>query len=125
MTDDPFLRLHHLQLAIPRGGEPASRDYWVGLLGLTEVAKPAAMAARGGCWFRSDNGDFEVHMGVEEPFVPARKAHPAMIVDDVDDVATRLLEAGHDVRWSQEIPGTRRFHTDDPFGNRLEIIAVG
>jgi len=78
------------------------------------------LAVRGGCWFRP--GDLEMHMGIEEPFVPARKAHPALLATDLDALAARLTEAGGEVRWSQEVPGTKRFHTDDPFGNRLEFI---
>jgi hypothetical protein len=67
-------------------------------------------------------GDVQVHVGVEATHVPARKAHPAFVVDDVDACAACLDAAGHAVRWSDEVPGVRRFHVDDPFGNRLEII---
>jgi hypothetical protein len=80
-----------------------------------------------GAWFRAGDGAGapEIHVGVEDPFVPARKAHPALIVSDLDALAARLTEAALPVRWSQEIPGTTRFHTDDPFGNRLEFIDAG
>ena len=116
-------RLDHVQLAMPSGpeAEAAAEAYYAGLLGLTRVPKPPALAVRGGCWFAA--GDVQVHLGVEEPFAPARKAHPAFVVDDLDALAADLAAAGHDVRWSDELPDTRRFHTDDPFGNRLELIA--
>ncbi|HNQ06933.1 MAG TPA: VOC family protein [Tetrasphaera sp.] len=120
MTSFRITRLQHVQLAIPPGGEQASRSFWVDALGFIEVPKPPMLAVRGGCWFRL--GDLEMHMGIEEPFVPARKAHPALLATDLDALAARLTEAGGEVRWSQEVPGTKRFHTDDPFGNRLEFI---
>ncbi|MBK6886205.1 MAG: glyoxalase [Tetrasphaera sp.] len=127
MTSFAIRVIDHVQLAIPPSGEAAARDFWVGLLGFTELPKPPLLAARGGCWFRAGDGAGapEIHVGVEDPFVPARKAHPALIVSDLDALAARLTEAGLPVRWSQEIPGTTRFHTDDPFGNRLEFIDAG
>ena len=115
-----FRRIEHVQLAIPPGGEPAAEAYWCGVLGFTRLPKPATMAARGGAWFAS--GVVQVHVGVEDPFVPARKAHPAFMVDSIDVVAAAIADAGYPVRVSDEVPGTRRFHTDDPFGNRLEIV---
>ena len=102
---------------MPAGGEQRARDFYAGVLGLTETAKPAVMAARGGCWF--ERGGVRVHLGVEDDFRPARKAHPAFLVNGLDE-----LLVAHDLapRWSTEIPGTRRCHVDDPFGNRLELI---
>lgn len=88
---------------------------------MSELPKPPELAARGGCWFASASGA-EVHVGVEEPFAPARKAHPGLTVIGLDDLAATLGEHGIDARWSQEIPGVRRFHADDPFGNRIEFI---
>lgn len=114
------MRLHHVQVSCPRGGEESARKFYAEVLGLTEVAKPPALAARGGVWFR-DPG-VEVHVGVEEPFVPARKAHPAFLVDDVNAVATRLAAAGHDVVWDENFPAYRRFHTHDGAGNRVEVL---
>ena len=113
-------RLQHVQLAIPVGGEDQSRSYWVDLLGFEEVAKPPLLAVRGGCWFR--HPELEMHMGAEQDFIPARKAHPALLVANLDTLADTLAGAGFSVRWSDEVPGTRRFHTDDTFGNRLEFI---
>lgn len=117
------MRLHHVQLAIPAGGEDRARAFWSDLLGLDEVAKPPALAARGGCWFRS--GDLELHLGVEEPFAPARKAHPGILVDDLDDLddlVDRLAAAGVEARSDDLFPAHRRVYVDDPFGNRLEFL---
>jgi len=116
------LGLDHVQLACPAGSEDALRSFYVGLLGMTEVPKPPALAARGGAWFRA--GSAEVHLGVEEPFRPALKAHPGLVVDDVDALARRLSDAGHDVRWDDAVPARRRFHTDDTVGNRVELLAA-
>jgi catechol 2,3-dioxygenase-like lactoylglutathione lyase family enzyme len=110
----------HVQLAMPRGREEAARSFYAGLLAMTELAKPPVLAARGGCWFAS--GPAVLHLGVEEPFAPARKAHPALLTSDLDGLAAVLTEAGYDcVRADGEIPGVRRFHTHDPFGNRVEF----
>ena len=120
MTGFQIQQVQHVQLAIPVGGEERARDYWVRVLGFDEVPKPPLLAARGGCWFRGTQ--VEMHMGIEEPFVPARKAHPAILVLGLDALAEHLSQTGAQVRWSAEVPGTRRFHTDDPIGNRLEFI---
>jgi catechol 2,3-dioxygenase-like lactoylglutathione lyase family enzyme len=112
--------LHHVQLAVPAGSEPALREFYGGVLGMTEVAKPAALAARGGAWFRS--GTVELHLGVAADFRPARKAHPALLVDDLTALATRLAGAGQDVRWDDLLPGYRRCYVSDPCGNRLELL---
>jgi catechol 2,3-dioxygenase-like lactoylglutathione lyase family enzyme len=111
--------LDHVQVAIPAGGEPDARRFYGALLGLTEVPKPPALAVRGGCWFTG--GSATLHLGVEEPFAPARKAHPAFLVDDIDALSAGLSGAGHECTWSDEIAGVRRFHTFDPFGNRTEF----
>jgi catechol 2,3-dioxygenase-like lactoylglutathione lyase family enzyme len=118
----PFtlLPIHHVQLAIPPGGEQKCRGFWGAVLGMTELAKPPALAARGGCWFRG--GSLEVHLGVEEPFTPARKAHPGLLVTGLHDLAAALDAAGHPVTWDDEFPGHDRFYSADPFGNRLEFL---
>jgi catechol 2,3-dioxygenase-like lactoylglutathione lyase family enzyme len=115
-----ILALDHVQVAIPAGGEDVARAFYASLLGMTEVVKPAALAARGGCWFSA--GSAVLHLGVEEPFAPARKAHPAFLVAELELLGDRLAGAGYDcVRADAEIPGVRRFHTFDPFGNRIEF----
>ncbi|WP_238430775.1 VOC family protein [Frankia nepalensis] len=113
--------MHHLQLAIPPETEDACRAFWVGLLGLTEVPKPAPLAARGGAWFRG--AGIEIHVGVTADFVPATKAHPAVLVDDPDALAARLTAAGTAVTWAHDFPGHRHFYVADPVGNRIEFIA--
>jgi catechol 2,3-dioxygenase-like lactoylglutathione lyase family enzyme len=119
-ADYGLRRLHHVQVSMPPGGEERSRAFWEGLLGLTEVAKPPELAARGGCWFR--RGDLELHVGVEQEFRPARKAHPALLVAGLPVLAERLEAAGVRVTWDGAFPGHDRFYADDPFGNRVEFL---
>jgi catechol 2,3-dioxygenase-like lactoylglutathione lyase family enzyme len=111
--------IDHVQVAAPPGCEGAARAFYGVLLGLDEVAKPAELAARGGCWFRV--GGQELHVGVEESFAPARKAHPGFVVDDLAGLCARLEAAGVEVRGDGSLPGVHRVHVDDPFGNRLEL----
>ncbi|MCW2774085.1 MAG: Glyoxalase-like domain protein [Nocardioides sp.] len=120
------MRLHHVQVACPAGGEDLARRFYRDGLGMTEVEKPADLKARGGAWFRS--GAAEIHLGVEDPFAPARKAHPALVLDDVAElevVAARLVDLGFEVDWSQRhtFPGHERLHTFDGHGNRVEVLA--
>lgn len=117
---DNLVGLHHVQLAVPSGSEARCRAFWGGVLGMAEVAKAPALAARGGCWFRT--GDLEVHLGVEEPFAPAAKAHPGILVRDVRALAARLEAAGTAVTWDGDFPGHDRCYAADPFGNRLEFL---
>jgi catechol 2,3-dioxygenase-like lactoylglutathione lyase family enzyme len=116
------MRLHHVQVSCPPGGEDVARAFYSGGLGLDEVAKPPALAARGGVWFRSPGGA-EIHVGVEQEFRPARKAHPALHVDDIAAAAARLAAAGYPVTWDDLFPGHRRFYTADGHGNRVEILS--
>jgi catechol 2,3-dioxygenase-like lactoylglutathione lyase family enzyme len=113
--------IDHVQLAAPKGCEAEARAFYGALLGLEELPKPEALAARGGCWFRA--GAQELHVGVEEPFAAARKAHPGLVVADLDALAERLGAAGVAVAYDDAIAGTKRFHAADPFGNRLEFRA--
>lgn len=120
------MRLHHVQVACPIGGEDAARRFYAEGLGLAEVAKPADLAARGGAWFRRDG--VEIHVGVEDPFAPARKAHPALLLDDVaalEALALRLRPLGFDVDWRERhtFEGYERFHTRDAHGNRVEVLS--
>jgi len=115
-----FDRLHHVQLAMPPGEEQAARAFFGDVLGMMEVQKPPALAARGGAWFRA--GGVELHLGVEADFRAARKAHPGILVQDLDGVVDRLRDAGQDVTWDDEFPGFRRVYAYDPFGNRLEFL---
>ncbi len=112
--------IHHVQLACPAGSEDVLRGFYGGVLGFEEVAKPPVLAARGGCWFRGQG--IELHLGVEQDFRPARKAHPGLLVPDLDGWAERLREAGAPVQYDENFPGMRRFHSEDPHGNRLEFL---
>ncbi|MCP1169100.1 VOC family protein [Limimaricola litoreus] len=114
-----ILDLHHVQLAMPKGGESRARDFYGEVLGMAEAAKPEALAGRGGVWFETRAIRF--HLGVEEPFAPARKAHPAFRVADLDAMRLRLAARGIEARVDIDLPGLRRLYVDDPFGNRIEI----
>lgn len=118
-----FVCIDHVQLAMPPGQEARAVAFYRDVLGMELVPKPEPLASRGGAWFRA--GSVAVHLGVEQDFRPARKAHPGLVVKGIEDVAAALEAAGHAVRWSDELPEVRRFHTDDPFGNRIEIIDGG
>ena len=115
-----FDHLHHTQLAMPSGEEDRARAFYVDALGMAEIAKPPVLAARGGAWFRA--GGVELHLGVEPDFRPARKAHPGILVTDLDELGRRLVDAGVEPDWGGEFPGHRRFYAADPFGNRLEFL---
>ncbi|MGR3465987.1 VOC family protein [Limimaricola sp.] len=114
-----ILDLHHIQIAMPEGGEDAARDFYGRVLGLTEVAKPEAIAGRGGVWFEGRR--LRLHLDVETPFAPARKAHPAFRVADLAAVRFHFEGAGIEARPDIDLPGLRRLYVSDPFGNRIEI----
>ena len=114
-----IIGIDHVQVAAPPGCEAAARAFYGGLLGLEELPKPEPLRARGGCWFHA--GAQELHVGVEEPFAPARKAHPGLVVRGLDALADRLRESGVEVSFDDSIPNVRRMHVADPFGNRLEL----
>ncbi|WP_205323842.1 VOC family protein [Glycomyces sp. YM15] len=119
--DSPFgYGVHHVQLAIRPAGEDAARAFYVGVLAMTEVEKPPELAKRGGLWLRTDA--LELHLGVEAGHVPSAKAHPGILVADLDALAARLEAAGHRVEWDADFIGYRRCYTRDPFGNRLEFL---
>lgn len=113
--------VHHVQLAMPIGGEDTARSFYEGVLGLPEVPKPPDMAARGGCWF--ERGDVRLHLGVEADFRPARKAHPALLVDDLPSLVDRLRDAGAPLTAGDPLDDfSHRWFVDDPFGNRIELL---
>ena len=115
-----FAAIDHVQVAIPAGGEQECRAFWGELLGLSEVPKPPVLAARGGCWFQGPG--FQVHLGVESDFRPALRAHPGFEIRGLRVLAELLAGHGYVVTFSSEVPGQDRFHTVDPFGNRLEFL---
>ncbi|WP_417365215.1 VOC family protein [Glutamicibacter arilaitensis] len=124
------MRLHHIQISMPKGQEAEARRFYGEGLGMSEATKPPALAARGGCWFRAlDAGTVvaEIHLGVEDEFIPAKKAHPGLICDSVQEwetLAGRLDSMGYDLSWVERetFEGFLRFHVRDGFGNRLEIM---
>jgi len=121
VSTHPFIALDHVQLAMPVGEEHAARGFYRDLLGMVELDKPAELANRGGCWFES--GSVQLHLGVEADFRPAKKAHPALRCRDYDELTSRLRAAGLEVKDDRSIPGVRRCHVYDPFGNRIELIS--
>jgi catechol 2,3-dioxygenase-like lactoylglutathione lyase family enzyme len=118
----PFSAIDHVQLAMPLGMEQTARKFYAELLGMREILKPAELLNRGGCWFES--GSVQVHLGVETDFRPARKAHPALRCTDYDGLIAKLRRSGVEATESADIPGVRRCHVHDPFGNRIELIAL-
>ena len=114
------MRIDHVQLCIPRGGEASARAFYGGLLGLREVPKPPPIDTHGGCWFTGPGID--IHLGVEAPFMPARKAHVALLIDDLAALRAALEAAAVEVRDDDADIGVRRFYAFDPFGNRLELV---
>ena len=117
----PFSAIDHVQLAMPAGGEEQARAFYGELLGMREIPKPPELAKRGGCWFAC--GPVQIHLGVENDFRPARKAHPALCCFNYDQLTARLRAAGVEINEDESIPGVRRCHILDPFGNRIELIA--
>ena len=114
------LSIDHVQLAMPKGYEERARSFYRDVLGMIEIPKPEPLAGRGGCWFSS--GAAQVHLGVEEDFRPAKKAHPALVVEGLHEILARCEAAKLSTKPDAEIDGRRRVHVFDPFGNRLELI---
>jgi catechol 2,3-dioxygenase-like lactoylglutathione lyase family enzyme len=112
--------IDHVQLAMPKGREDEARRFYAGVLGLPEQPKPPNLAARGGCWFGTEG--IVLHLGVEDGFRPARKAHPALLVEDLPALVRRLDEAGVEVMRDEPLPGHDRVYVADPFGNRIELL---
>lgn len=112
--------IDHVQLAMPAGEEPAARNFYETLLGIPEVPKPAHLASRGGCWF--ETAGVKLHLGVDPDFRPARKAHPALAVDDLNTLAAALEANGFATIEDQPLEGYARRYVNDPFGNRIELI---
>ena len=117
------MKLDHIQLAMPTGEEEKARAFFGDILGMHEVEKPYPLSERGGCWFRKDSAI--IHLGIDNPFLPQRKAHPAFIVPGLDELADKLCQSGYDVTWDDALAERKRFYTTDPFGNRIEFIKEG
>ncbi|HEY6331742.1 MAG TPA: VOC family protein [Blastocatellia bacterium] len=114
--------IDHVQLAMPPGEEARAREFYVGLLGLTEVPKPPVLAKRGGCWF--EHGQVKIHLGIESDFRAAKKAHPALLVRGLDELTDRCRQAGCKVTPDHELEGYNRAYVEDPFGNRIELMEL-
>jgi catechol 2,3-dioxygenase-like lactoylglutathione lyase family enzyme len=114
------VRLDHVQLAMPPGREADAVAFYESLLGIPQLSKPPHLATRGGCWFETDA--VKVHLGVDADFRPARKAHAALVVDDLDALIATLTAAGFVPRDDEPLDGYHRVYVDDPFGNRLELM---
>jgi len=116
-----ILSIDHVQIAMPAGEEEKAREFYIGLLGFAEIQKPPELAKRGGAWFQSEN--VQLHLGVEANFKPARKAHPAFVVDDLDALIANIQRTGYETDISQPpLDGYKRAHVFDPFGNRIELM---
>lgn len=112
--------LDHIQIAMPKGREQEAREFYQDILGIPEVQKPAGLAGRGGAWFES--GQVKIHLGVEDEFRPAKKAHPALVVTDLDQLVATLSSKGYAVTDDRNLSDVKRVFTHDPFGNRIELI---
>jgi len=116
-----IISFDHVQIAMPAGGEEKAREFFAGVLGFQEIPKPVELANRGGAWFQA--GTVQLHLGVETDFRPARKAHPAFVVDDLDDWIEKMRSAAVQLDLSQPpLDGCKRVHIFDPFGNRIELM---
>jgi catechol 2,3-dioxygenase-like lactoylglutathione lyase family enzyme len=114
------LAIDHVQLAMPADGDEKARDFYAGVLGLVERPKPEPLAKRGGVWF--EQGSVKIHMGVEQDFRPAKKAHPALLIEGLEEIISRCEQQGYGAGAAQTIEGYRRVHVNDPFGNRIELM---
>jgi catechol 2,3-dioxygenase-like lactoylglutathione lyase family enzyme len=112
--------LHHLQIAMPEGGEEMARHFYRDLLGIPEVEKPENLRKRGGCWFEC--GNLRIHLGIEKDFRSARKAHPAFLVEDLAELVTQLRAANVMIAEEEPLEGFQRVYVADPFGNRIEML---
>ena len=112
--------IHHVQFAMPHGGEPHARKFWIGVMGLKEIEKPAHLAVNGGCWFEGEG--VSIHYGVEDAFMPARRAHPALLVENLGALAAKLKASGVPFKPGKQLDGYRRGDIADPFGNRIELM---
>lgn len=116
----PIRAIDHVQLAMPAGKEDDARRFYRDLLGIPELPKPPHLAARGGCWF--ERGALKIHLGVEKDFRPARKAHPALLVEALPQLKKSLADAGFRLVDDEPLEGYDRVYVDDPFGNRIELM---
>ncbi|WHY56049.1 VOC family protein [Peribacillus simplex] len=115
-----FKSIDHIQLAAPKGSKDTARKFFKNILGFEEVEKPEELKKRGGVWF--EFGNYQIHIGIEEPFYPAKKAHPAFEIENIEELRKHLVTNGIDVMDDDKLPGAKRFYISDPFGNRMELL---
>ncbi|MCR2822702.1 VOC family protein [Lederbergia panacisoli] len=115
-----FKAIDHIQLAAPKGCEEEARRFFNGILGFEEIEKPDTLKKNGGVWFAY--GNIQIHVGIEEPFSPAKKAHPAFEVENIEGLKQHLLENNVKIIEDNNLPGANRFYVSDPFGNRIEVL---
>lgn len=115
-----FKTIDHIQLAAPKGCEEKARAFFHGIFGLSEIEKPEQLKKRGGVWFQF--GTSQIHIGVEEPFFPAKKAHPAFAVENFEELKKHLNAQGINYIVDTNLPGVNRIYVNDPFGNRIELL---
>ncbi|MCK2021294.1 MULTISPECIES: VOC family protein [Peribacillus] len=115
-----FKAIDHIQLAAPKDSEDTARKFFKNILGFDEVEKPEELKKRGGVWF--EFGNYQIHIGIEEPFYPAKKAHPAFEIENIEELKKHLVTNGIDVIEDDKLPGAKRFYISDPFGNRMELL---
>ncbi|WP_249599336.1 VOC family protein [Peribacillus frigoritolerans] len=115
-----FKAIGHIQLAAPKDSEDTARKFFKNILGFDEVEKPEELKKRGGVWF--EFGNYQIHIGIEEPFYPAKKAHPAFEIENIEELKKHLVTNGIDVIEDDKLPGAKRFYISDPFGNRMELL---
>ncbi len=115
-----FKAIDHVQLAAPKGSEDEARKFFSGIFGFEEIEKPAELKKRGGAWFQF--GSVQIHVGVEEDFVPAKKAHPAFEVENIEELKKHLSVSGVEYLEDDKLPGANRMYVSDPFGNRIELL---
>lgn len=120
MVEIKIHAIDHVQLAMPSGGEEHARAFYAGVLGLQEVPKPPELAKRGGAWF--EQGSVKIHLGLEDDFRAAKKAHPALVVEGLAEIIARCEQAGYRATPDAPFAGYQRMHVEDPFGNRLELM---
>lgn|SRR5690554_4844775 len=115
-----LLKIDHVQLAAPKGSEDLARQFYSDVLGLKEIEKPKTLSKRGGAWFLI--GNQQVHIGIEEPFNPAKKAHPAFVVENLNHLKAHLSKHNIEYQVDTLLPGANRIYINDPFGNRIELL---
>lgn len=115
-----FKSIDHIQLAAPKGSEPIAKQFFGELLGFQEIVKPENLRKRGGVWFQF--GNYQIHIGIEEPFIPAKKAHPAFEIENIEALKTHLTNNKVPFIVDEDLPGANRIYIHDPFGNRIEIL---